>query len=98
WALDLLPRFFSVLLDIGADAVHQRLDQPLLYGLLAPGEIDLFLLRPLALEALGSFEQAISGVRPAIQDYVFDQLAELWVDGLVERDVASIDGSPLYVG
>src|SRR6185369_3677838 len=98
WALDLLPRFFSVLLDIAADAVHQRLDQPLLYGLLAPGEIDLFLLRPLALEALGSFEQAISGVRPAIQDYVFYHLAQLWVDVIVKGELAGIDDAHVHAG
>ena len=47
-ALGLGPRFLGVSVDIGADAMHERMDQPLLDRLLAPGKVDLALLRALA--------------------------------------------------
>ncbi len=54
--LCLRPRLFGVLLDEVADAVDQRVGQPLIHGLLAPGEIELLLLRSPAPIALGRLE------------------------------------------
>ncbi len=94
----LLPRLLGVLLDIGADAVHESMRQPLLDRLLAPGEIGLLLLRALALEASGRLEQAVGGVGAAVQDHVLDQVAQLGVDVVVKRELTGVDDAHVHAG
>ena len=84
--------------DIGADAVDQRVSQPLVDRLLAPGEIDLALLRLAAFVALGRFEQAVGRVGAPVEDHVLDQLAQLGIDIVVERKLAGIDDAHVHAG
>ena len=78
--------------------MHQRVDQALLDRLLAPGKIDLALLRPLPAIFLGSLEQAVGGVGATVEDHVLDELAELGVDVVVERELAGIDDAHVHAG
>ena len=72
--------------------------QALLDRLLAPGEIDLPLLRRPAAISLGSFEQPVGRVLAAVEDHILDQLAELGIDVVVERELAGIDDAHIHAG
>ena len=74
-ALGLGARLLGVLLDEGADAMHQRMGQAFLDRLVAPGKIDLAFLRAPAPITLGGLEQAVSRVGAAVEDDVLDELA-----------------------
>ena len=57
-------------------------------GQLAPCLILGLLRARLALEASGDLEQSLGGVRTAIQDHIFDTLAQFRIDVLVDRQLA----------
>ena len=78
--------------------MHQRMDQALLDRLLAPGKIDLALLRALPAIFLGRLEQPVGGVGATVEDHVLDQLAELGIDVVVERELAGIDDAHVHAG
>ncbi len=92
------PRLLGVLVDEIADAVDQRVGQPLTHRLVAPGEIDLLLLRAAAPVALGGFEQPVGRVGAPIEDHVLDEGAELRVDVVIERELAGIDDAHVHAG
>ncbi len=89
-------RFLGVGLDVSADAVNQRMDQPLVHRLLAPREIDFALLRLTAFVAFGSLQQAVGRVGATVEDHVLDQGAQLRVDIVIERELASIHDAHVH--
>ena len=78
--------------------MHQRMDQALLDRLLAPGKIDLALLRALPAIFLGGFEQPVGGVLAPVEDDVLDQLSKLGIDVVVKRELAGIDDAHIHAG
>ena len=86
----LLPGFLGVLDDVGRDAAHQRVREPLLDRARAPREI-LGHLPPLRLERLGERDQALGRVRPPVEHDVLDPLAQLRRNLVVDAELAGVD-------
>ena len=61
-ALGLEPRLLGIGLDEFGDALHQRVRQPLLDRLVAPGEIDFPRRLARAAEFVGELEQPLGGI------------------------------------
>ena len=96
--LRLEPRLLGIGVDIGADAVDESVSQALVDRLLAPGQIDLALLRLAAFVALGRLEQAVGGVGATVEDDILDKLAQLGIDVVVQRKLAGIDDAHIHAG
>ena len=80
----LLPGLLGVLVNVLDDALDQRVAQALLDRALAPflfGDFDLVLL----LDRLGEFDEALGGVRPAVEQHVLHQLQQVLRDLLIDR-------------
>ena len=91
-------RLLGVDLDELGDAGDQRMLEPLLDRPLAPGEVGLLLGRGAALVALGDLEQPLGRIRPAVEDHVLGELAELGVDVVIDRQRAGIDDAHVHAG
>ena len=89
------PRFFGVVLDEIDDAVDQRVLEPPLDGLVAPGEIRSA-LGGLAGDGLGEAQQALGGVGAAIEDHVLGEVAKLGVELLVHAELAGVDDAHVH--
>ena len=66
--------------------------------LLAPGEIGVFLLLPLALECLGEIEQPLGGVRPPVEHDVLAGLAQFRIEVVIDRHLPGIDDAHIHAG
>ena len=74
-AAQLDPRFFGVDLDVGVDALDQGVRKALLDGAVAPFFGLLFAdRRAHVLQRLAKVHQALGRVRPAVEQYVFNQI------------------------
>ena len=91
-------RLFDVAIDKFGDAVDERMFEPLVDRLLAPGEILLGLLDALALEALGEREQSFGRIGAAVEDDVFAGLAQFGVDLGIDRKLAGVDDAHIHAG
>ena len=93
------PRLLGVLDDVGVDAGHERVGQPLVDRSLAPGQV---LGRPLhaALAGVprGQLEQPLGRVRAPVEDDVLDPLAQLRLDLVVDRQDAGVDDGHVEAG
>src|SRR6185312_7899649 len=78
------------------DAMNESVGQTLADRLLAPGEIDLLLLRAFTPIALRRFEQTVGRIGTAVEDDVLDQVAQLWIDVVVKRELAGIDDAHIH--
>ena len=86
----LLARLLDVGLDEVDDAVDQRVRQALLHRRLAPAQVHLA-LRATALHLLGTRDQPLGGVGPAIEQHVLDQFEQFRRDVLVHRELPGVD-------
>ena len=93
----LLPRLFGVLLDVLGDAGDERVRQPLLDRQLPPAQV-LFTRLLLALEAGRRVQQPFGRVRPAVEDDVLDQLAQIARDVLINGDLPGVDDAHVHAG
>ena len=96
-ALARAPGLLGVLLDEVDDAVHERVRQPLLDRRLAPGEVALA-RRRLALDPLGELDQPVGRVVAAVEEHVLDQLEQVGLDVLVDRELAGVDDAHVEPG
>jgi hypothetical protein len=86
-----LARLFGVLDDPRVDPLHQRVGQALVDRPLAPGQVLGLAIHPGAVGvASGDLEETLGGVRSAVQDHVFDSLAQVRVDVVVDRQDAGV--------
>ena len=93
------PRLLGVLDDVGVDARHERVGQPLVDRSLAPGQVLGGALHPGTAGVLrGQVEQPLRGVGPAVEDDVLDPLAELGLDVVVDRQDAGVDDGHVQAG
>src|ERR1700694_1380348 len=67
-----------------------RVCEPLFDGALAPGKVDLP-FRAASRHVLGEFHQALGGIRPSIEDDVFDQFEQVLRDVLINDQLAGVD-------
>ena len=91
-------RFFGVGLDVGVDALHQRVRKALLDGAVAP-LFGLLLARRAGARGLQRFaelDQALGGVGAAVEQHVLDQLLQLGLDLLVHLEHAGIDDAHVH--
>ena len=97
--IDFLPRLLGVLHDKFGDAVHERVRQALLDRALTPGEVRDNPLRPaLTLEFGRCLQQPIGCVLAAVEDHVLAQLAQAWIDIVIERELARVDDAHVHTG
>ena len=92
------PRFLDVGLDEFGDAVHQRMRQPLVDRLVAPGEIDFARLLPFAAEFFRQRQQPLGRVGAAIEHHVFASLAQFGIEIVIDGDLAGIDDAEIHAG
>ena len=97
-ALGAHARLLDVGLDEIGDAVHQRMRQPLLHRLFAPGEIDLLGLLPGAVEFLGEIQQPLGRVGAAVEHHVLAGLAQFRIEIVIDRHLAGIDDAHVHAG
>ena len=97
-ALGAQPRLLDVGLDEVGDAVHQRVRQPLLDRLFAPGEIGFLRLLAFAVEFLGDVEQPLGGVGTAIEHHVLAGLAQFRLEIVIDRHLPGIDDAHVHAG
>ena len=90
------------LLDVGLDefrdAVHQRMRQPLVDRLVAPGQIDFARRLPGAAEFLGQRQQPLGRVGAAVEHDVLASLAQFGIERVIDRDLAGIDDAEVHAG
>ena len=91
-------RLLDVGLDEIGDAVHQRMRQPLLDRLVAPGEIDFARRLPGAAELLGQRQQPLGGIGAAVEHHVLASLAQFGIEIVIDRDLAGIDDAHVHAG
>ena len=99
-AVGCLPRLFGVVDDVIGDAVHQRVAEPAVHILLAPG-VRVLVPRGTGTRvavALGDLEQALGGVGPAVEQHVLDRGPERLGEVLVDRELAGIDDPHVHAG
>ena len=94
------PRLLGVLDDEGVDALDERVGQALVTGSDAPGEgVAAGAARALvAGVAVGDGEQPLGGVGAAVQHEVLDELAQLGLDVVVDRQRAGVDDAHVHPG
>ena len=90
--------FLGVLVDELVDALEQRVFEPLLDRLLAPGEVFLDLLAADALEALGELEHPLGGVGAAVEKDVFHVLEHFLRDLVVDLEHPGVDDAHVHPG
>ncbi len=104
WPLDhverpggLLPRLLHVLIDVVGQSLHQRMGQPFLHRSCPPLVV---LHRRLALlfDRVGKGHQPLRGIRPAVQQHVFDQRQQIFGDLLVDGQLPRIDDPHVETG
>ena len=97
-AFGLLPALFSIFNNKVGNALDQRMFKPFFYRPLAPREI-LFLGFPaFAFIALGDFQQAIRGIIPAVEHYVFNQPLQFRLDLIVNHQLARVYNTHVHAG
>ena len=97
-ARGLQPRFLGIGLDVGVDAVHQRMAQALAHRLVAPAQVFGLLLAFPALEAVGDLQQALGAVAAAIEHHVLDALAQFRIEVVVQRQRTGVDDAHVHAG
>jgi hypothetical protein len=93
----LLPRLLGVLDDVRRDAVHQRMREAGLDGLLPPRQV-LSDLPPLRLERLGQRHQPLRRVGPPVEHDVLDALAQFGRNVVVHAELARVDDAHRHAG
>ena len=93
--LDRLPGLFGVAADELGDAVNQRVREAVVDVADAPGQAGAVVQRT-ALGAVGNLDQALAGVRAPVQHHVFDPLAQLGVEVVVDADHAGVDDAHVH--
>ncbi len=96
--LDDGAQLLGVGLGVVVDALHQRMGDALGDGQLAPLLVDRFGLHPLAGELRGDLEQALRRVRAAVEDDVFDALAQSRIELVVGDEGAGIHDAHVHAG
>ena len=89
-------RFFRVFDDVLIVARHQRMAQALAHRQLPPGEVFLALTRAAVLVVHGDLEQALRGIRPAIEDHVLDALAQVFRNVVVNGELAGVHDAEVH--
>ena len=98
-AAELDARFFGVELDVGVDALHQRVREALFDGAGAPLFGLLFGDGGVgALEGFAVFDEALGGVRAAIEQDIFDQDFKFRLDLFVDFEHAGVDDAHVHAG
>ena len=93
------PRLLGVLDDVGVDAVDQGVGQALVDRSLAPGQVLGGAFHPGAAGVLrGEVEQALGGIGPPVEHDVLDELAQLRIDVVVDRERAGVDDAHVHAG
>ena len=94
-------RFFGVGLDVGVDALHQRVREALLDGAVAP----LFGLLlggdgacACGLQRFAEVDEALGRVGAAVEQHVFDQHFQLGLDLFVDLEHAGVDDAHVHAG
>ena len=91
------PRLLGVLHDPVADALDERVRQPLLDRVVAPGEV-----APVgaarAARRRGDLEQPLRGVGPAHEHEVLDALAQLGIEVVDDRQRPGVDDGHVEAG
>ena len=85
---DLRAELLGVGLDVGVDALHERVRDPLAHRQRSPLLLGLLDLAGRLVVALGDLEQPLGGIRATVQDDVLDPLAQLGLDLVVDRECA----------
>ena len=96
--LDLGAELLGVLLDVGVDALDQRVGDPLPDRQRAPLEGSHLLLLAGAAVLLGDLEQSLGGVGAAVEHDVLDPLAQLGLDLVVHHQRAGVDDAHVEPG
>ena len=94
---DALPAGFSVLDDEVGDAVHQRMAQPRIHRVVAPGQAQAVVLGR-ALDVLGNLQQTLGGILAAVQHHVLHPFAQLGIELVVDAHHAGIDDAHVQPG
>ena len=93
----LQPRLLGVGFDELNLSVQHGVSEPLFDGSLAPRQV-LLALGACAGDGLRELDQPLSGVRPAIEDDVFDQLEQVLRNVLVDNQLAGVDDAHVQPG
>src|SRR5208337_1222876 len=88
----LVARFLGVGNDMRADALYQRMRQPLLHRALAPGAV-LVGLASLSLVGFGKRDQPLRAVGTTVEHDVLDVLAQYRIELIVDAELAGVDDS-----
>ena len=92
------PRLFDIGLDEFGDPVDERMFEPLVDRLVAPGEILALDLAGAALEAFGEREEPFGGILAPVEHDVLAGLAQFGIDLLVDGKLAGIDDAHVHSG
>jgi len=90
------PSLFGVLDDEVRDSVDECVFQPLRDRRLAPGKVDLCLFALLAAVALSNFKKPVRRVPAPIEQHIFDGIAQLAVDVLINRQATGVDDPHIH--
>ncbi len=88
----------GVLLDVGVDALHQRVRDPLADRQGAPLLLAASSSAGRLVVRLGDLEQPLGGVGPAVEDDVLDPLPQLGLDLVVDDEGAGVDDAHVEAG
>ena len=92
-------RFFGVDLDVGVDALDQRVRKALLNRAVAPFFGFLFAGdRAGGLERFAEVDQALGRVGAAVEQHVFDERLQLGLDLFVDLEHAGVDDAHVHAG
>ena len=92
-----LSRLFHVCLDVGVDALHQGMGQPLIDRQRPPGQVFVLLFGS-ALDRIGEGDEAFGGVGPAVEQHVLDPLQQIFGQVFVDGQLPGVDDTHVHAG
>ena len=96
------PRFLGVGVNVGINALHERVREAFFDRAFAPFFLDLLVGRSGAraggFEFLAVNHEAFGRVRTAIEQHVLDQLLQLRLDLLINFQHAGVDDAHVHAG